>query len=290
MLNISDVVRGGAAAILVSVALPLAAAPSEPWTPPAATPPAAAGPLDPAKLPDVGGVHIGASSAEVPAVLHKLFPGAELHAQFNGQGKPPSGVAVGVGGGPPVNDFDNMLVNYTFDSDRQLVYAITRDVQYRQVIAKQRLIDALRAKYGQETAAVTCCALSANDAETDGMYWLFDETGRVVHPANYVSQAHAPYGCGADMAASDVVNAYRDLNRRYLRNELPAATFCDSVIVLWVKFNGAGANPVRRATTVLFDFALARRSAIALGDLERGLARQQKQDEVRKANEAKPNL
>jgi hypothetical protein len=36
-----------------------------PWTPPADTSAAPAGPLDPAKLPDVGGVHIGESSTEV---------------------------------------------------------------------------------------------------------------------------------------------------------------------------------------------------------------------------------
>ena len=285
MVNISDIARGGAATILVTLlALPPAAASPEPWTPPAATAPAAAVPLDPAKLPDVGGVHIGASSTEVPAVLHKLYPGAELHAQFNGQGKPPSGVATGVGGGPPINDFDNMLVSYTWEADRQLVYAINRGVRYRQVIAKQRLIDALRQKYGQETAAVTCCALAANDSQTNAMYWLFDETGRVVHPANFVSGANAPYGCGADLAPSDIINVYR----KYLTSSAPAATYCDSVIVLLVKFDGA--DPVRETATILFDFALARRTAGALADRARAQAQQRQQDEMRKANEAKPNL
>lgn len=283
MLNISDVVRGAAATILVSLALPLAAATSEPWTPPAATAPAAAGPLDPAKLPDVGGVHIGASSTEVPAVLHKLYPGAELHPQFNGQGKPPSGVSTGVGGGPPINDFDNMLVSYTWEPDRQLVYAINRGVRYRQVIAKDRLIAALRQKYGQETASITCCALAANDSQINAMYWLFDETGRVVHPANYVRQANAPYGCGADLAPSDVVNVYR----KYLTSP-PGATYCDSVIVLLVKFDGG--DPVRETSTMLFDFALARRTAGVLADSAKAQAQQRQQDEMRKANEAKPNL
>jgi hypothetical protein len=185
---------------------------------------------------------------------------------------------------------DNILVDYTFDSSKQTVYAVSRDVTYVQPVAKQNLVDGLRQKYGKETAAGTAQMLRApaNDGEIEVMWWLFNEQGQVVHPGNVDSDKHAPYACPGDYAAPDIVNLYRDLYRKDENNQVRTATFCDSVISLHV--NMEGQQSVRVTRTVLIDFALLRRSALALGEFEKGQAQQQHQNEVQKANQAKPNL
>jgi len=274
--------------VLASLAAPLVLAGSQPWTPPSAAPAAPAGSLDPAHLPDVGGVHIGQSSTEVPAILQKLHPGAEIKPTFNGQGKPPAGVSFSVGTSVPVANFDNVWVDYTFDSAKQLVYAVSRTVDYPQPIARQKLLAAVREKYGQETLSVSAGGETKNDNAIEQMYWLFDESGRVIHPGNFQYQTHSPYGCVADSDPNGIINMYREINRSYVRGDLKAATYCDSVIALLIKLPHT--DPLPHVDTIMIDFGLARRSAIALGAAQKAQAQQQQQQEIRNANQAKPNL
>jgi hypothetical protein len=273
---------------------PPAAAAAAPWTPPADTPSAPVGPLDPAKLPDVAGVHIGAASAEVTPILQKLHPGAPIQPQGNQQGLP-IGVRQTVGTANPLSG-DLMYVSFTYvPGKQQSVFAVYRAVQYGQPIAKQNLLDALRQKYGRETLADRAGnqGPTTNDPEIREMYWLIDEQGHVVHPGN-PDAGHLPYGCQGDMGETDAGTLYIEMIRTYVRGQpLPPATFCDSVIVLHVNLeasNGGNIPLVGVTHTAMLDRALMRRSEIAVGDWQRAQALKKQQDEQTKANQAKPNL
>jgi hypothetical protein len=271
-----------------------------PWTPPSDTPTAPVGPLDPAKLPDVGGIHIGATSAEVPAILKKLHPGVAVQTLAGG----PAPLLFGASQTlwiPVPQSGDAITVNYTYEAGKpQAVYFLFRTVRYLEPVAKANLIDGLRKKYGHETLADMSGSRgpTTNDADIQEMYWLFDEQGHVVHPGN-PDPGHIPYGCQGDYAVGDGGNTYRNMIRDYTNGQqaggqpLAAATFCDSLIVLHMiidGYEGNSTNLVKDTRTVLLDRALLRRSAIAIGSAQKAQAQKQRQNEQNQANQAKPNL
>jgi hypothetical protein len=271
-----------------------------PWTPPADTPAAPAGPLDPAKLPDVGGIHIGASSTEVPGILKSLHPGAAVQTLAGGPGSLLFGVSQNYQ--QSVNPFagDSFTVNYTYEAGSlQVVYHLFRTVRYLEPVTKGNLIDGLRKKYGQETLADGENHYpTTNDADIAEMYWLFDEKGHVVHPGN-PDPNHVPYGCQGDYDANAAGGQYRNMIRDVGNagvsgvQPLAAATFCDSLIVLHMivdGFQGNNPNLVTDTRTVLLDRALLRRSAIAVGSAQKAQAQRQRQNEQNQAQQAKPNL
>jgi hypothetical protein len=252
--------------------------------------------LDPAKLPDVGGVHIGASSTEVPAVLKKLHPGVAVQTVAGGPAPLLFGVYMGFEEPANPSAGDSITVNYTFEAGApQVVYDLYRAVRYLQPVGKVNLIDALRQKYGQETLANAVNHLpTTNAADIVEMSWLFDEKGHVVHPGN-PDPGNVPYGCQGDIDATSVGSQYRNMIGDVANagkpgfHQLPAPTFCDTLIVLHVDIDAAG-NLVPNTRTVLLDWALRRRSAIAIGNAQRAQAQKQQQNEQNQANQAKPNL
>jgi len=287
----------------VAAAIPIAAASSsgsaQAWAPPAETAavPAFKGPLDPAKLPDIGGVHIGEGSEQAVAGLKKIHPGAQLTAIPQSANLPPAGVTLNFGNYQPPPSWDNTSVTFTFDSNQQTVYSVYRDVRYQPNISKQNLIDALRQKYGKETAAANESYAETNDdAAIMKMWWLIDEQGHVQHPSRFDPNTHSPSGCAETNGGADGVSMYRTKASDYVAGRLPAATYCDSLIMLLAVFDRGSSGGSSRLDLVsdsrilLSDAALIRRSIMAMGDAQMGKARQQQQNDLKKANEAKPNL
>jgi hypothetical protein len=265
------------------------------WTPPGETAAAVPfkGPLDAAKLPDIGGVHIGEGSEQAVAALKKIHPGTQLTAIPQSPNLPPAGATLNFGSYQPPPSWDNTSVNFTFDSNQQTVYSVYRDVRYEPNISKQNLIDALRQKYGKETAAANESYQEAkDDATIMKMWWLMDEQGHVQHPSRFDPNTHTPSGCAEANGGADGVSNYRTKATEYVAGRLPAANYCDSLITLYVVFDrGNGRlDLVSDSRTLLLDAALVRRSIVAMGDAQMGKARQQQQNDLKKANEAKPNL
>jgi hypothetical protein len=286
-----------------AAATPIAAASSsgsvQAWTPPAETAavPAFKGPLDPAKLPDIGGVHIGEGSERAVAALKKIHPGAQLTAIPQSANLPSAGVTLNFGNYQPPPSWDNTSVNFTFDSNQQTVYSVYRDVRYQPNISRQNLIDALRQKYGKETAAANESGMETNDdAVITKMWWLSDEQGHVQHPSRWDPNTHSPSGCAGANGGADGVGNYRTEASEYVAGRLPAAKYCDSLITLYAELDRGSSGGSSRLDLVsdsrilLTDAALIRRSIVAMGDAQMGKARQQQQNDIKKANEAKPNL
>jgi hypothetical protein len=271
-----------------------------PWTPssgPAgATGVAAAqvGPLDPAKLPDVAGIHVGTPIDEIPGLLKKLHPNVTFQPQIGyirGSGiAVPDKQQAGVWAQAPLTPalVDSIYVDYTWAPNKLVAFMIKRDVSYPQPVAHQNLVNALRQKYGKEIQADG--ASPANTGQTDidgnivGMWWLFDEQGHPVPRGQAID--NNPYGC---IYAQEGGQGYNRMVMDYLNKDLPPANFCDSVILLYVKFNTNLTNVFNTATW-LVDKGLMRRAATATGDWARAGAQKQHQQEQQKANQAKPTL
>jgi hypothetical protein len=91
------------------------------WTPPTETAAVAAikGPLDPAKLPDIGGVHIGEGSEQAVAALKKIHPGAQLTAILQSANMPSAGVTLNFGNYQPPPSWDNKQLQQDLNKANQ---------------------------------------------------------------------------------------------------------------------------------------------------------------------------
>jgi hypothetical protein len=264
------------------------------FVPPPDAPSKPVGPLAPEKLMDIGGIHIGMPIADTVPILKKLHPDAPPQPQAFAPDEPMSAYLINwTAHHPPPSD--TFWVNYTFDT--LTVFSVFRAVGYEPQIAKTTLIDALRKKYGPETAAMNGNYPPKTDNDITKLWWLSDEQGKVIHPANISNLTYTPYGCAASATYGyDVTSNYRTSFRDIQGGKLPAETFCDSTIMLYVELdNGssAGRNDptlVLNSRSGLFDNALRRRSTIAWARHQNAQAHQQQQQSLQKANQAKPNL
>jgi hypothetical protein len=264
------------------------------FVPPTDAPSKPAGPLVPAKLMDIGGIHIGMPIADTVPILKQLHPGTPPQPQANSPDEPMSAYQVSWGAQHPPPD-DNIWVNYTFDT--LTVFAVFRAVGYEPQISKTTLIDALRKKYGPETAALDGNYPPKTDDDITKMWWLSDEQGNVVHPANLSKTSSTPYGCPSNAGYGyDVTSNYRSSFRNIQSGKLPPETYCDSIVTLYVELdNGSSAGRadstlVSHSRSGLFDNALLRRSTIAWAHHQDTQAQQKQQQSLQKANQAKPNL
>lgn len=259
------------------------------FVPPTDQPTKPAGPLDPAKLMDVAGIHIGMPIAQTVPILEKIHPGTKPVPDTRVPGEPMAAYYLNlyVYHPPPS---DSIWVNYTFDTLE--VYSVSRSVGYLPPISKATLIDALRKKYGPETGALNFSAVPKTDEDITKMWWLSDESGKVLHPANMSKTTYTPYGCTVQAGFGyDVVTAYRSAFRNVQNGRLPVETFCDTTVILYIELeNGNNPTLVGNARSMLFDSALFRRSTIAWAHHLDEQAQQQQQNALQKANQAKPNL
>ncbi len=128
------------------------------------------------------------------------------------------------------------------------------------------------------------------------MWWLMDEQGHVQHPSRFDANSHTPSGCAAGNGGAEGVSNYRTAAVEYVSGRLPAAKYCDSLIILYAVLDGGSSGGRSRPDLVsdsrilLTDAALIRRSIVAMGDAQMDKARLKQQNDLKKANEAKPNL
>jgi hypothetical protein len=234
------------------------------------------GPLDPAKLPDVLGIHLGTPRADASAAFLKLYPGNPVRPEGPDTVAGMSMINIDL---PGKSGSDNVHLEFTLTPGKQQVYYIERSVFYKQQMSRANVMASLHQKYGQQIY---------EDANGGVMFWFFDEQGHQIPADNDAQrrQAHDPYGCDAD-DASEKMLFHAQVNS-YLHNALGPATFCDSIIILRVTV--AEDNLVDRIFTVLEDRALLRREVTTYAEAQKVQNQKQQQQELNKANEAKPNL
>lgn len=247
-----------------------------PWTPPASEQaPAFAGPVDPSKLPEIIGVHVGTPREDVAGLIHKIFP--EAVVQPIGRIEMGFGVWIGLSAKMPASEkiyFENVL-----PPAKGEVYFINRYSTFAQPMSQQNYLDAAHKKYGPETAVRV-----GNGFRT--LWWLSDEQGHPVKPAEAKGEFQGPYGC--DVGINTGGSGFSSVVSQYVSNQLPVATFCDSLVILYVQIPET--ELINAATSVLLDRAMLRREAVNDGKAQLAAQQQKNRDIQQKANQAKPNL
>jgi hypothetical protein len=258
------------------------------FTPPSSDSPAAGtGPVDPAKMPQINGIHIGASMADAKAALQKLYPGRQVDA-LNGQTMgaqhqswPAHLRATGDSIGTDETDVD-----LTYMPGPQVVWHVNRTA-HQPNVAHDVLVAALRAKYGKETLALHngSDVPVTVDRQINVMYWVYDEQGRQITQTKVLQ--HSPFGCaGYSGVGADNANLYFGLVRD--ANTIPAGYCRDAYVA--VTASVPQTDIVTSMYIDMIDMPLAARAARATDAWNKGLDQKAQQDTRERAKSAQPQL
>jgi len=262
---------------------PAAAAP---WTPPADNPNAPAIVLDPLKLPDVIGVHLGMTPAQAVAALRKQYP-KDIYEDFvvdwwPNTVKPNTGYTVL--SSQPGNEADAHL-SLTAPPGPQVVWKVVR-FSYRMHINHATLLMALRQKYGKEAVAYQESDQHpvTDDRRMSDLYWLFDERGaRVPMPSaaslGFSTIAQCVFGTSQPVMPTDD----ETFTRPWADVEV-----CKSFVTVHVSISSQ--EIVEDTVTQVMDVPLAIRTARASAAWLRDVAEKKRQEELEKSKAAKPVL
>ena len=266
---------------------------AEPWTPPANAGPAASRvapiKLEPEKMPDVIGVHLGMDPKEAMAIMRSHYP----------KNRPTSYDTSNLAAFPgpvfqgsyinPVNNLDDNFVFYaTLPPEKQLVWKVNRMTKGMH-INRQTLLAALRAKYGKESAAFgpDRNTPTSNDTEINLMLWLFDESGHHVPLSN--SNARTAVECEA-VGPSGVGSSYLMDEAYGTNNNAPLISgnpWCKSSYV-GVSAEFAVGPIIEMVVTDMMDLPLAVRTSHSTAVWYRAQAERARQQDLEKSKQVKP--
>jgi hypothetical protein len=262
---------------------------AEPWTPPANGSPAASRiapiKLEPEKMPDVIGIHLGMDPKEALAVLRSHYPKNLFTPYTNNLAIFPQPVFQGV----IVNSLDNSSqeMNFitTLPPDKQAVWNVSR-ITTRMHINRETLLAALRTKYGKESAAFAGGNQAAsNDAEIVSMLWLFDESGRHVALPS-LSAATTAMGC-ASIGPGTPGSAFL-INEAQGNSPFSANAWCATSYVGVHVDIGSTQPIIETVNTVMTDLPLAFRTSHSTAVWYRAQAERARQQDLEKSKQAKP--
>jgi hypothetical protein len=251
--------------------------------PPAPSPaPQASSPLDPSKMPDIAGLHIGMSAQDAKAVLAKASNNQVrlLPIGFGPGNKQQAVYSLIAGGGPA----GSITADVTMPPNPQLVWHIARGAAQPSV-NRAVLLAALRQKYGKETYA-TAWGGKATDFATDdsnirALVWLMDEQGRPLTTPVKLDAGANPFGCSLGADNGGLPSRPPDYQ--------PSPNFCaQSFVGLSIQFPKG--EIITATNTTMVDYPLAQRSAQATDAYTKAGNQQIQQQQQQKAQEAKPSI
>jgi hypothetical protein len=270
-----------------------AAGPAEPWTPPvdasAAAPRVAPIKLEPEKMPDVIGVHLGMDPKEAMAIMRSHYPkNRPTSYDTSNLAAFPGPVFQGSYINPLNNQDDDFVFYATLPPEKQLVYKVNRMTKGMH-INRQTLLAALRAKYGKESAAFGPDRNTppSNDAEINLMLWLFDESGHHVPLSN--SNARTALECEA-VGPSGVGSSYLMDEAYGTNNNAPLISgnpWCKSSYV-GVRAEFAVGPIIEMVVTDMMDLPLAVRTSHSTAVWYRAQAERARQQDLEKSKQVKP--
>lgn len=242
---------------------------------------APSGRLDPAKLPDISGLHLGVSLVEAKAVMQKWYP---------------RGVAVTNGGpfGPqhqtPVGTFratadggDEAGVDLTMPPNAQVVWHVSRRLPQPKV-AHNVLVAGLRQKYGKETYAAGPGGMTTDDNRIQQMWWVFDEQGHLASQSKIINAT--PFGCGSFYNADGSFYSYQKIT---LGQDDGLSTYCHSSYV-GVQATMSNDPILNDIYLDIVDLPLMVRSAKATAAWANGMNDKARQQELEREKQTKPQL
>lgn len=197
--------------------------PAQAWVPPTqeTTPAQLAGPLDPRKLPDIQGIHLGMTVAQANQVLIRLAPGSQPGWYNLPINIPTTTNTIGHAATARELSYDwiiapapwgktarnHIVLEATRPPDAERIWHIGLRTQFQNV-NRAVLLAALRKKYGKEFAAMGQADTGGTrvvneDSRIQEMWWVFDEKGHPLSPAPSIGSDDMPNGCShPDVATS----------------------------------------------------------------------------------------
>jgi hypothetical protein len=259
-----------------------------PWTPPADTANAQPVVLDPLKLPDVIGVHIGMTPAQALEAVRKQYP-KDIYQRLTDNAwpdavKPDFGYTVL--SSAPGNRADIHL-SFTALPNPQVVWKAFR-YTYGMHINHATLLMALREKYGKETVAFqeSSSAAVTDDRRMADLFWLFDERGgRVPLPSAATLSGNTIMACLGSNPNPQPVMPTDDVEFTAQR----AQGWCNTSFV-GVHVYISSQEIVENTSTEVVDIPLAVRTARASAAWLRDVAEKRRKEELEKSKNVKPVL
>jgi hypothetical protein len=269
---------------------------AEPWTPPADTPSAPPVALDPSKMPDIVGVHLGMEPQEAMQILRKQYP---PNFRFYVQPLDVAGLPAGqqarsdfLLSDPGTAEAPLAYLSFTMPPDKPVVWHVARYTR-RMHINRDTLLAALRQKYGKETAALQTTGMASkparNDSEIAELFWLYDERGGRVPwpPETAFPNARVIWECsdGRQIRQLNDAQPSTPMDEEQIRKH-QFAGWCGSLVAVHVAIEPFPI--VETAFTEMLDGPLALRTAHAFTVWQRGLAEKARKDDLEKSKQAKP--
>jgi hypothetical protein len=262
-----------------------------PWTPPADDS-ASAAPvtLDPAKMPDIVGVHLGMTAQDALAVAKKTFPDDMYQGipvnYWPSTEKPWYGYNL-LSKAP--GNFKDMSISFTAPPGTQIVWGMMRMTQ-KLHINKLTMIAALRDKYGKETVALNNgggYTVVTSDAAIGRMMWLYDEKGARVPlpPSTAFPKSGNILECMGDskLGSEPSMPKDDDWGRNY-------TDWCAHHFVAMFVTLAGGEDIIEYTNTYMIDVPLGIRTSHTAATWLRDVANQQHKEDLEKSKEKKPTL
>jgi len=240
------------------------------------------GGLDSSKLPDISGLHLGASLAEATALMKKWYPKG-VGVMNGGPYGPQHQTAVGDLRG--TGDFrDAAAVDLTGPPNQQVVWNLSRDLNQPKV-AHNVVVAALRQKYGKETYAGGPGGTPVtDDSQILHMWWVFDEQGHLAPQAKIISGS--PFGCGSFYSTDGSWHTYQKV---MLGQDTGLPTYCTSSYV-GVEALLSNQPILEDINLNIVDLPLMVRSAKATAAWANGMDDKARQEELQREKQMKPQL
>lgn len=238
--------------------------------------------VDPAKLPDIVGVHLGMTIPQTLEALKKSLPvpAYELGMSFGPGDRQKATYLIRTNSTDAGTQGGIIEVDTTLPPNPQVVWKMSRDVMQPKV-NRDVFLAALRQKYGKESLAIDNDTRRAgtNDANTIEMFWVMDEQGRLVSGTPPLIQ-NVPFGCN---------NAFSNTVIKAPPQPVPLPEYCTkSYVGLHVAF---GAAQIITSTQMdMIDIPLVLRNGNATYAFTQGQNQKIMQQEQQKSKEINPNL
>ena len=245
--------------------------------------------LDPAKMPDVLGVHLGMPAQDTLAVLRKTFP-SDIYQVLSVSWWPSTekpNYGYNLLSREPGN-FKDVSLSFTAPPGPQIVWRVVRLTQHLHT-DQSTMLSALREKYGKETVAFTRGGgtdPAANDAAIGRLIWLYDEKGAraPLPPSTAFPQLGSIMQCQLDLQdlrSEPIMPKDDDWGKPY--NE-----WCGQHFALQVTLGGT--DIIENMVTVMEDVPLAIRTSHTAAAWLRDVAEKQHQQDLEKSKANKPTL
>jgi hypothetical protein len=272
---------------------------AEPWKPPVENSNAAAVALDPAKMPDIVGVHLGMAPQEAMQIMRKQYP-ANYRVLVMPANSPLDGQVIKGAddnfqiSDPASGDSPLGYISFTAPPEKQVVWHVARYTRGMHV-NRETLLATLREKYGKETAALMSISMrsgkTTDSSQIADMFWLFDERGdRVPYPPDTAFQNRTIWDCrmaGATIEALIRPDSRGPTDDAALTKMFSGSGWCASMVAVHVAINDP--RPIVDSVfTEIVDVPLAIRTAHASTVWWRDIAEKARKEDLEKSKKARP--